>query len=133
MNTIYNIFFIKPTGYSLKFILGLFLSSTCRWFWIQQFFDQKKTFPKIKKAALLAIPVPVFDFNNPSEKQQHDTLAGLVEKLLVLMPKLREATSESEKTALQNAVTTTDAEIDRLVYDLYGLTEEDIKIVEGES
>ncbi len=52
--------------------------------------------------------------------------------MLALTPKLRGATSESEKAALQNAVTTTDAEIDRLVYDLYGLTEEEIKIVEGE-
>jgi hypothetical protein len=48
-------------------------------------------------------------------------------------PKLRGAASESEKAALQNAVTTTDAEIDRLVYELYGLTEEEIRIVEGES
>jgi len=45
---------------------------------------------------------------------------------------LRGAKSESEKAALQNAVTTTDAEIDRLVYKLCGLTEEEIKIVEGE-
>ena len=45
---------------------------------------------------------------------------------------LRGAKSESEKAALQNAVTTTDAEIDHLVYKLYGLTEEEIKIVEGE-
>jgi hypothetical protein len=55
----------------------------------------------------------------------------LVEKMLALTPKLRVATSESEKAALQNAITTTDAEIDRLVYKLYGLTEEEIKIVEG--
>jgi hypothetical protein len=34
---------------------------------------------------------------------------------------------------LRNAIATTDAEIDRLVYDLYGLTEEEIKLVEGES
>jgi hypothetical protein len=33
---------------------------------------------------------------------------------------------------LQNTITATDAEIDRLVYELYGLTEEEIKIVEGE-
>ena len=45
---------------------------------------------------------------------------------------LRGATSEYEKAALQNAVTTTDAEIDCLVYELYGLTEEEIKLVEGE-
>jgi len=132
LNTIYNIFFTKPTDLHLKFILGLFLSSTCRWFWLQQFFDQKKTFPKVKKDALLAIPVPRLDFKKPADKARHDKLVGLVEKMLALTPKLRGATSESEKAALQNAVTTTDAEIDRLVYELYGLTEEEIKIVEGE-
>ena len=52
--------------------------------------------------------------------------------MLALMPKLRGATSESEKATLHNAITTTDAEIDRLVYELYGLTKEEIKIVEGE-
>jgi hypothetical protein len=52
--------------------------------------------------------------------------------MLALTSKLRGATSESEKATLQNAITTTDAEIDRLVYELCGLTEEEIKIVEGE-
>jgi hypothetical protein len=56
-----------------------------------------------------------------------------VEKMLALTVKLHEAKSESEKAVLQNAVTTTDEEIDRLVYELYGLTEEEIKLVEGES
>ena len=59
-------------------------------------------------------------------------MVALVDKMLKLTPKLREATSESEKAALQNAITTTDAEIDRLAYELYGLTEEEIEIVEGE-
>jgi hypothetical protein len=35
------------------------------------------------------------------------------------------------KTALQRQVETTDREIDRLVYELYGLTEEEIAVVEG--
>jgi hypothetical protein len=63
---------------------------------------------------------------------RHDRMVALLDKMLVLTPKLRGATSESEKAALQNAVTTTDTEIDRLVYELYGLTQEEIKIVEGE-
>jgi hypothetical protein len=33
--------------------------------------------------------------------------------------------------ALQSEITRIDAEIDQLVYELYGLTEEEIKIVEG--
>ena len=46
------------------------------------------------------------------------------------MPKLRAATAEREKAVLQNAVTAADQEIDMLVYDLYGLTEKEIKLVE---
>jgi hypothetical protein len=36
-----------------------------------------------------------------------------------------------EKTDLEQQIAHTDAEIDALVYDLYGLTEEEIAIVEG--
>ena len=35
------------------------------------------------------------------------------------------------KAVLQNAATATDQQIDKLVYDLYGLTTDEIKLVEG--
>ena len=47
------------------------------------------------------------------------------------MPELRAAKSDSEKTVLQNAVTATDPQIDALVDELYGLTEEERNLVEG--
>ena len=55
----------------------------------------------------------------------------LVDKMLGLMPKLRAATAERERATLQNAVTATDQQIDALVYELYGLTPAEIKLVEG--
>ena len=40
---------------------------------------------------------------------------------------------ESKKTVkLLSEIDKTDKEIDRMVYELYGLTEEEIRIVEGE-
>ena len=51
---------------------------------------------------------------------------------LGLLPKLRTATLAAEKAVLQNAVTATDQQIDALVYDLYGLTPDEIKLVEGQ-
>jgi hypothetical protein len=39
---------------------------------------------------------------------------------------------KSEINQLQAEIEKTDKEIDRMVYELYGLTEEEIKIVEGE-
>ena len=38
--------------------------------------------------------------------------------------------SERERGVLERQIAATDAEIDRLVYDLYGLTEDEIALVE---
>jgi hypothetical protein len=67
----------------------------------------------------------------PADKSRHDKLVLLVDKMLGLMPKLRAATADSEKAVLQNAVTATDQQIDTLVYELYNLTPDEIKLVEG--
>ncbi len=106
----------------LKFLLGILLSSVGAWYLRTKFAIYDTLYPWYTRKQLASFPI----------KGENPCLVELVEKMLVLMPKLREATSESEKAALQNAITTTDAEIDRLVYELYGLTEEEIKIVEGE-
>ena len=39
--------------------------------------------------------------------------------------------SPHEQSALDRQISATDTQIDRLVYDLYGLTDEEIKLVEG--
>jgi len=61
----------------------------------------------------------------PADKSRHDKLVGL-------MPKLRAATADSEKATLQKAVTATDQQIDALVYELYGLTPEELALVESQ-
>jgi hypothetical protein len=123
----YSYVTMRATDYSLLYILGIFNSSLMNFFFANTFIDYN-----IKPTYLQQLPIRTIDFSTPAEKALHDKLVALVEKMLALTPKLRGATSESEKAALQNAVTTTDAEIDRLVYELYGLTEKEIKIVEGE-
>jgi hypothetical protein len=40
---------------------------------------------------------------------------------------------DHEKTALQRQIDATGRQIDQLVYELYGLTEEEVKIVEGKA
>ena len=52
-------------------------------------------------------------------------------KMLALTLKLRATTADAKRQTLQNAVTATDQQIDALVYELYGLTPEEIALVEG--
>jgi hypothetical protein len=58
-------------------------------------------------------------------------LSSLVDRILTLHRDLAAAQTPGEHTRLQRQVDGTDAQIDALVYELYGLTEEEIKIVEG--
>ncbi|MDD5141802.1 hypothetical protein [Methanoregula sp.] len=44
---------------------------------------------------------------------------------------LTQSSTDHDKTLLQRQIEATDAAIDKLVYELYGLTEEEIAIVEG--
>jgi len=59
--------------------------------------------------------------------------AGLLETMLKLHKDLPKAKTPHEQESLQRQIAATDRQIDRLVYELYGLTEEGIGIVEGES
>jgi hypothetical protein len=76
------------------------------------------------------LPIRTIDFNNPIDKASHDQMIDLVEKMLALHKQLAEAKVPQAKTVLQRQIETTDRQIDELVYELYGLTEEEIKIVE---
>jgi hypothetical protein len=65
---------------------------------------------------------PATDWN-PRRVLEHRHWRWLVQRL--------PARTEAERQTLQNAVTATDQQIDALVYDLYGLTAEEIQLVEG--
>ena len=60
-------------------------------------------------------------------------MVALVESMLDLHKQSAAARLPQDKEMLQRRIQTTDAQIDRLVYELYGLTEEEIKIVEGKA
>ncbi|OHD58000.1 MAG: hypothetical protein A2014_10290 [Spirochaetes bacterium GWF1_49_6] len=69
--------------------------------------------------------------NMDDKKKQCESLDTLVEQMLAMQKALHEAKSERDKEMLERETAVLDGRIDKLVYELYGLTEEEIKIVEG--
>jgi len=53
--------------------------------------------------------------------------------MLALHKHLRAAKSEAQKAITQRQIDATDAEIDELVYELYAITDEERRIIEGSS
>jgi hypothetical protein len=76
-------------------------------------------------------PIRTIDFKDTADKARHDKMVKLVERMLKLHKDLKSEWVGSEQEKIERQIKATDEEIDRLVYELYGLTEEEIKIVEG--
>jgi len=62
---------------------------------------------------------------------RHDRMVALVERMLDLHRQLADAKTPDAETMLQRQIAATDRQIDRLVYELYDLTDDEIAIVEG--
>jgi hypothetical protein len=87
----------------------------------------------VNKQALERLPFRAIDFTNAADRDRHDRMVSLVERMLELHKQLAVAKTDHAKTSLQRQIDAIDAQIDKLVYELYGLTDEEIKIVEAAS
>jgi hypothetical protein len=111
----------------LRYILGIFNSKLINYCYEKLTDELGKTFAQVKTINIKRLPFVI-----PPDKSLHDRLVSLVDKMLQL--KLKENTEQKPqtKTILQRQIIGLDQQIDRTVYLLYGLTEEEIKIVEGQ-
>jgi type I restriction-modification system DNA methylase subunit len=130
LNTVYNLFFDKETDYSIKFVLGIMMSSAFKFYWKMKYFDEKKTFPKIKKDALMDMPIPALDLSIKAGKAARDNLVSLVDKILELKQKEAAGPNQRVKAMIARQIEGADRALDAAAYGLYGLDEEEIKAAE---
>lgn len=128
LNTIYNVYLKEKNVSDIKFLLGIINSNATKFFWRKNNSDEKKTFPKIKKEAILSIPVPVIEKKN---KQYHDEIVKLVNQLLLLNEEKATSKLSTKISQIESKIEYCSNRINQLVYQLYELTEDEIKIVEG--
>jgi hypothetical protein len=114
-----------------KFVLGILNSRLLSYLYVNtSAIATKDDFRQTTLAELRGLPIPFPNLENKTERAGHDKLVSMVDKLLGLMPKLRQARNESERQTLQNAVTAVDQQIDATVEVLYGLTKDESQLVE---
>ena len=91
------------------------------------YFEQKPMY-------ISQLPIRRIDSENLAEKLAHDEIVRLVEKMLALQKERQSVRREDDLDRVRNLerqIAQVDAEIDRRVYVLYGLTDEEISIVTG--
>ena len=132
--TILNVNPSPDTKVSMKYLQGILASRLISF--LYPLMSNKiiaQSFPRLSVRDVRRIPICAVDLQKPSDRKRHDRMVTLVESMLDLQKHFAAAKSEADKTVLQRQIAATDAEINQLVYDLYGLTAEEITIVEGDS
>ncbi len=105
---------ITDKKYDTKYVLACLNSQIMQFYYQQMFKTETELFPKIRIAQAKQLPIAT------ATASQQRPIISLVDKILAA----KKADAEADTSAWE-------AEIDQLVYKLYGLTEEEIKIVEG--
>jgi len=94
--------------------MALLNSKLLNWFYTNQFTNESKLTVNLSKEYLSQIPI------YKASKNQQEDIISIVEKIL----ELKENDFNNDTSALEG-------KIDLLVYQLYSLTEDEIKIVKG--
>ena len=114
----------------LKYLLGLLNWSLATYYLKIIALDiTKGASTKFPTNQIARLPIRIIDFSDPKDKACHDRMVKLVEQMLSLHKQLVAAKTPDEKIRIQRQIDATDQQIDRLVYELYGLTEKEIQIV----
>ena len=104
---------INDKRFNIKYVLGLFNSKLFRFYYQKTNSQGGDIFPQVRISSVENLPIKL------ANKKTQDDIEKLVDKILEKKQKIPEAdTSDLEK------------QIDEMVYEIYGLTGEEIKIIE---
>jgi hypothetical protein len=115
----------------LRYLLSLLNSRLLSYVYQCLAQEEGRTFAQVKTFRMKQLPIRTINFSDPADKQRHDQMVALVERMLALHRQRAAARTPTEQTMLDRQIAATDAQIDRLVYALYGLTEAEIALVDG--
>jgi len=89
---------------------------------------------ELRYVFMKTLPIRPIDFENLAEKLAHDEIVKLVEKMLALQKEHQSVRREDDLDRVRNLerqIAQVDAEIGQRVYALYGLSEDEVNVVEG--
>ncbi len=125
-NSVNNLLLRDDVPYSLKYLLGLLNSNL-----LNYILKQISVNTNITLSDLDSLPIKRIDFENKNDLLLHDALVKLVEQMLQAKKDEQKAVTDHDKNFYRNLIQSLDNRINKTVYELYNLTEEEIDLVEG--
>jgi len=130
LSSIYAIYFKENTGIDLKFVLGLLNSNVATWFIkIIALNLTEGAFTKVRTNQLARLPIPKIE--SKSSLGEHNEIVKNVDLLLKINADLQTESDVKKKEQMQGRIAYAEQRINEIVCKLYGLTKEEIQIIEN--
>lgn len=110
-----------PSPYRIEYLLGILNSRYIAGCYQELAHERGRVFAQVKLSRLRQLPIRVIDFTNPADTARHDRLVTLVRRMPALQQQMRTAATAPQQDHLQQEISATDATIDALVDELYGV------------
>ena len=114
-----------------KYLVAILNSRVMKWYFPKVSTPFRGGWYSANRQYLSPLPIRMLDERNQRDMTIRKQLELLVDQMLDTKKRLSTATNDTDHIQYQRKCDYLDGEIDRLVYELYGLTGEEIKIVEG--
>jgi hypothetical protein len=121
----------KDSGFTPEYVLGLLNSKLM--FWVLEKISNvfRGGWITCTKQYVGRLPIHRAPLSNPAERKLHDSIVHAVRQMLALCEALPNVKTGRQQTTLLRRVAATESHIDRFVFELYGLTEQEISLVEN--
>ncbi len=86
---------------------------------------------EVKTTILSKLPIKSIDFKDSNEKEKHDNIVLLVNQMINVKKELSLSKSEADKSINNQKIAIIDNKIDELVYELYEISDEEIKFIDS--
>jgi len=115
----------------IKYLLGIYNSKLLNYLYQNKVQEEGRVFAQVKTVNLKPLPIKIIDSKNKSEVDNQIEIIKLVTHLLQLNEEIQNTSLDSKRLQIQDKIDYCEDKINEKVYELYGLTPDEIKIIEG--
>ncbi len=123
---------VNKSDFETKVFLAIINSKLISWYVYRFVFANAIRTMHFDSTTTNKIPFPDLNQQNKFTKANSNKLVSLVDHLLQLNKEKQTTSLQTKLDQIQSKIDYCEDKINKIVYELYGLTEEEIKIVEGE-
>jgi len=128
-DNLYTIISKDPKS-NLKYILGLLNSYFLNWYY-QNILNPEKgeALAQVKRGHIANLPIKTINSTSKKEVEFEKEIISLVEQIIQLNLKIKKEKLDSNITTIKSKIEYCESRINEIVFRLYGLTEDEIKIL----